>query len=280
MRWLVIVAALTACSLSTGPASASGSVAAGAGTEVLIFCDYTPGTVPLMVAIKAGLTAENRPATVVSEPADFVTELERREWPDVLVLSRHAAAEPPYAAALRKYANRHPSAPVTIWMWHDGGQEPVRGTAVFADGAWAVWRYGATSIAYVAKGAPPASSMAGQVFPNFAGLEIQEPAVVEQIKMTPERAALGWALLFVELAQQFNTECEREAYAAYVSRIVACNDSYNLHVSLCDQTYPEPRPPAQAAQWQACMQEAAEGRTNCYRSALNIYRLQYELCQL
>ncbi|MBN2561513.1 MAG: hypothetical protein JXQ75_11345, partial [Phycisphaerae bacterium] len=147
-----------------------------------------------------------------------------------------------------------------------------------------LWNHGMTTVGYAIiankdKKTGDARTLAGYSyqFPDFRGIEPEDPMVVAQV---PTERAGGLAtaeLIAAVIAIITQSPCELECWTKWSQAVGVCNAYHDEQTQLCDELYggddgdPE--------QWTTCMEDADKDLANCRKAALNRHKLCIALCK-
>jgi hypothetical protein len=221
---------------------------------------------------------------MVTVPSELIAALGRQPWTDVVVAARYRDGHPSYGEALRAYAEANPRSLVHILVWKDKGTEPSPNTVVAATTAVFLWNHGTTTVGYANAGSGTDAGsrrtrcLAGFVFPDFDGIEIESPEVLvrapdELVRQFPTPAQAVTKLLL-------HGDCLPGCTKDYSDRLNSCNGDRDIQTAQCDKLYGAGSADSgDADQLAECLEQANADYTNCVKAAIHRSNNCLALCR-
>jgi hypothetical protein len=276
-RWLLLVSVASMGCAATTPLQA----------EMLIYCDRSPGALADAVLWKSLAESEGPGATWVTEPGEFEAQLAAQAWERVVISARYAGGEPSYAPALRAFATVHPESMVHLFLWRDSGTQPTPDTAVMGTTSNFLWYRGMTIKSYRGAGldtAPEArrtESIHGEVFPDFQGVEVENPDVLFRLPAAQAQGLSQEELIDgVQLALEGDDACLARCRLTWQNAIAQCDADFQADVAGCAAAYGPGAPLEDPVEYAKCVAPFAQAYADCLSVEGNRYNLCVVLCGL
>lgn len=245
---------------------------------VLIYCDSSPGAAAFAAIWQSTLSAESIEWHTALSAESFETQLNGGNWSQVVVLAKYSPVTPAYAGALTAHAQAHSGKTISLWFWHDNGEQYSPDKALLGTTAMSTWRHGRTTTAYASVGLgsgdqTSATTTGGFHFPAFQGIQTVALTTWKSFTLaSPSDGSPKFIIVY--------DPCNLIGLAEYILAVRTCKNHRNEHEDICDEMYgPSNEGPGDPPAYLECMQDASKNFSDCIKQAYSLWSIRVKRCQ-
>jgi len=262
--------------------------APSATSTVLIYCDLSGGALFLAKTHYRVSIAEKRVPTLVSHSVEFVAQLAKGRWDDVIIVVKWTSDEPSWVDELRKFSTSHPEIQIAVSTWHDAGQTVPTDFVTRATVGTSYWRCGYSNIGYVSAREDKRENkvvLKGFLWPTFDRIEPMDPERLAKVSSPLEYIRTEDEVPNATSQSTRTTSkvrCEQKALSQYRAECIRClRVRDEMETNCFNSDGAKLKRPLIAPQEKTvkCLIDATDAFKMGIEAAINLYYNRFNACQ-